>query len=49
MVEPFSEPFLIGTTIDWNEDIMGQGFVFNNPMAQASCGCGTSFSPNIKN
>ena len=37
--------FLLGTKIDWNEDIMGKGFIFNNPMAVASCGCGTSFSP----
>ena len=35
---------LLGTTIHWKEDIMGKGFVFENPMAQASCGCGTSFS-----
>ena len=37
--------FLLGTKIDWKEDIMGKGFIFDNPMAQASCGCGTSFSP----
>ena len=36
--------YLLGTKIDWKEDIMGKGFVFENPMAQASCGCGTSFS-----
>ena len=35
---------ILGTEIDWKEDIMGQGFVFDNPMAQAKCGCGTSFS-----
>ena len=35
---------LLGTNIDWKEDIMGKGFIFENPMAQASCGCGTSFS-----
>ena len=29
---------------DWDEDIMGRRFIFDNPMAQASCGCGTSFS-----
>ena len=32
------------TTIDWKKDIMGQTFTFKNPMAQSSCGCGTSFS-----
>ena len=35
---------LLGTHIDWKEDIMGQGFHFENPMAQSKCGCGTSFS-----
>ena len=32
------------TTRDWKKDIMGQTFTFKNPMAQSSCGCGTSFS-----
>tara|TARA_B100000795_G_scaffold124629_1_gene92970 strand:+ start:275 stop:607 length:333 start_codon:yes stop_codon:yes gene_type:complete len=36
--------YLLGTKIDWDEDIMGRRFIFDNPMAQASCGCGTSFS-----
>jgi iron-sulfur cluster assembly accessory protein len=35
---------LLGTKIDWTEDIMGQGFKFENPMAQSKCGCGTSFT-----
>ena len=35
---------LLGTKIDWKQDIMGQGFHFENPMAQSKCGCGTSFS-----
>ena len=38
---------LLGTKIDWKEDIMGQGFHFENPMAQAKCGCGTSFSSKV--
>ena len=36
--------YLLGTKIDWKEDIMGKGFIFENPSARASCGCGTSFS-----
>jgi len=40
---------LIGTNIDWTEDIMGNGFTFTNPMAHASCGCGTSFSSKAFN
>ncbi len=37
--------YLIGTEIDWKKDIMGEAFVFNNPNAQNTCGCGTSFNP----
>ncbi len=36
---------LIGTEIDWKNNVMGESFTFNNPRAAASCGCGTSFSP----
>ena len=35
--------FLMGTKIDWQEDIMGSIFVFDNPNAKSQCGCGTSF------
>mgnify|MGYP001173631119 FL=1 len=34
---------LLGTEIDWTEDIMGNRFVFNNPNAEFKCGCGSSF------
>ena len=34
---------LLGTQVDWKTTIMGEGFHFENPMAQAKCGCGTSF------
>ena len=40
--------YLMGTTIDWKNDIMGDSFCFDNPNANSKCGCGTSFSPNIK-
>ena len=40
--------YLMGTTIDWKNDIMGDSFYFDNPNANSKCGCGTSFSPNIK-
>jgi iron-sulfur cluster assembly protein len=36
---------VIGTHIDWERDIMGEAFKFDNPMAKSSCGCGTSFTP----
>lgn len=35
---------LLGTTIDWKKDIMGEAFHFENPNAVSQCGCGTSFS-----
>ena len=38
---------VMGTKIDWREDIMGEAFEFVNPMAQSECGCGTSFSSKI--
>ena len=42
--DPKSYLYLNGTTIDFKEEIMGRGFVFNNPNATTSCGCGSSFS-----
>jgi len=36
--------FLIGTEIDYTEDLMGSGFKFNNPAATRKRGCGESFS-----
>ena len=35
---------LLGTKIDWEDDIMGQRFVFENPNSQFQCGCGKSFN-----
>ena len=36
--------YLGGTTIDFRDEVMGRGFVFDNPNATASCGCGSSFA-----
>ena len=36
--------YLIGMEIDWYEGLNNRGFVFNNPNADETCGCGTSFS-----
>ncbi len=36
--------YLDGTSIDFKDEVMGRGFVFNNPNATSSCGCGSSFS-----
>ena len=35
---------LLGTEIDWEDNFMGQRFIFKNPNAEFSCGCGKSFS-----
>lgn len=42
--DPKSYLYLNGTEIDFKDEIMGRGFVFNNPNATATCGCGSSFS-----
>jgi len=36
--------YLNGTEIDFKDEVMGRGFVFKNPNATSSCGCGSSFS-----
>src|SRR5688572_18909908 len=36
--------YLIGSTMDWREDDFTSGFVFANPNAKGSCGCGESFT-----
>ncbi len=36
--------FLAGTTLEYSGGLNGKGFVFNNPNAKTTCGCGTSFS-----
>lgn len=42
--DPKSYLYLNGTSIDYKDELMGSGFVFNNPNATSSCGCGSSFS-----
>lgn len=42
--DPQSFIYLNGTTVDFKDEVMGRGFVFNNPNASHSCGCGSSFS-----
>jgi iron-sulfur cluster assembly protein len=43
-VDPKSFIYLHGMILDYQETLMQQGFVFVNPNASKSCGCGTSFS-----
>jgi iron-sulfur cluster assembly protein len=42
--DPKSYLYLNNTVIDFRDELMGRGFVFNNPNATSSCGCGSSFS-----
>ena len=44
MVDKKSYIFLAGTTLEFSDGLNGKGFVFNNPNAKKTCGCGTSFS-----
>jgi len=39
-----SNIYLEGVQLDFKDEIMGRGFVFNNPNATHTCGCGSSFS-----
>jgi len=41
--DPKSLIFLDGTTLDFKDELMGRGFVFDNPNASGTCGCGNSF------
>jgi iron-sulfur cluster assembly protein len=36
--------YLVGTTLDYSGGLNGKGFVFSNPNAERTCGCGESFS-----
>lgn len=44
VVDKKSEFFIGGTTLDFNDGLLDRGFVFKNPQASGTCGCGTSFS-----
>jgi iron-sulfur cluster assembly protein len=44
IVDKKSFLYLIGTTLEYSGGLNGTGFVFNNPNAQRTCGCGESFS-----
>ena len=44
LVDKKSLLYLAGTTLEYSGGLNGKGFVFNNPNAQRTCGCGESFS-----
>ena len=44
LIDPVSVQYMAGAEIDFVDDLIGASFKINNPVATASCGCGTSFS-----
>ena len=44
LLDPISVQYMAGAEIDFVDDLIGSSFKINNPVATASCGCGTSFS-----
>lgn len=44
VVDKKSKLFLHGLTLDYTTGLSGKGFVFSNPNAKATCGCGESFT-----
>jgi iron-sulfur cluster assembly accessory protein len=44
VIDPVSVQYMTGAEIDFVDDLIGASFKINNPVAAASCGCGTSFS-----
>lgn len=44
LIDPVSVQYMAGAEIDFVDDLIGASFKINNPVASASCGCGTSFS-----
>ena len=44
LIDALSMQYLQGAEIDYKEELMGASFTINNPNAQTSCGCGSSFS-----
>jgi iron-sulfur cluster insertion protein len=44
LVDSMSFQYLMGSEIDFIDDLMGSRFVINNPNAATTCGCGSSFA-----
>lgn len=44
LVDKKSFLYLVGTTLEYSGGLNGKGFIFNNPNANRTCGCGESFS-----
>jgi len=47
LIDTMSMQYLAGAVIDYKDDLDGSRFVIENPNAQSTCGCGSSFSPSM--
>lgn len=45
LIDSMSMQYLAGATINYIEDLQGARFAIDNPKAQSTCGCGSSFNP----
>jgi len=45
VVDQISAKYLLGSVIDYSDNLVGGGFTFHNPNAKGTCGCGSSFEP----
>ena len=45
LIDSMSAQYLDGARIDYKEDLMGASFSIDNPNAETTCGCGSSFNP----
>ena len=45
LIDSMSATYLDGARIDYKEDLMGASFSIDNPNAETTCGCGSSFNP----
>lgn len=46
LVDSMSMQYVAGAEVDYKDDLSGSQFVINNPNAQTTCGCGSSFQPD---
>lgn len=44
LIDKSQEMYLFGTELDFKQGLDNRGFIFNNPNAESTCGCGSSFS-----
>ena len=47
LVDSISMQYLANANIRWEESLMGASFIIDNPNAESTCGCGSSFSPSM--